>query len=79
LSYGVNVILLASILNAIHAQKNRKAARVKARDVVARLLEMKLQAVVKEVEDSVDKTLEYLVFPSEHWRKIRRYINTPPN
>ena len=32
---------------------------------------MKLIAVAKKVEDSVDETLEYMAFPREHWRKIR--------
>jgi transposase-like protein len=59
------------MLKAIHAQEDREAARAKARDVVAKLREMKLQAAAKKVEDSVDETLEYMTFPREHWRKIR--------
>jgi putative transposase len=59
------------MLKAIHAQEDREAARAKARDVVAKLREMKLPAAAKKVEDSVDETLEYMAFPREHWRKIR--------
>ncbi len=59
------------MLKAIHAQEDREATRTKARDVVASLREMKLQAAAKKVEDSVDETLEYMAFPREHWRKIR--------
>ncbi len=65
------VKLVAAMLKAIHAQEDREAARAKARDVVAKLHEMKLQAAAKKVEDSVDETLEYMAFPREHWRKIR--------
>ncbi len=65
------VKLVAAMLKAIHAQEDREAARTKARDVVAKLREMKLQAAAKKVEDSVDETLEYMSFPREHWRKIR--------
>ncbi len=65
------VKLVAAMLKAIHAQEDREAARAKARDVVAKLREMKLQAAAKKVEDSVDETLEYMAFPREHWRKIR--------
>ena len=65
------VKLVAAMLKAIHAQEDREAAKTKARDVVARLREMKLQAAAKKVEDSVDETLEYMAFPREHWRKIR--------
>jgi transposase-like protein len=63
--------LVAAMLKAIHAQEDRQAARAKAKDVVARLREMKLTAAAKKVEDSVDETLEYMAFPREHWRKIR--------
>ena len=63
--------LVAAMLKAIHAQEDRQAARAKAKDVVAKLREMKLTAAAKKVEDSVDETLEYMAFPREHWRKIR--------
>ena len=63
--------LVAAMLKAIHAQEDRQAARAKAKDVVAKLREMKLSAAAKKVEDSVDETLEYMAFPREHWRKIR--------
>jgi len=63
--------LVAAMLKAIHAQEDRQAARAKAKDVVAKLREMKLIAAAKKVEDSVDETLEYMAFPREHWRKIR--------
>ena len=63
--------LVAAMLKAIHAQEDRQAARAKARDVVAKLRELKLTQAAKKVEDSVDETLEYMAFPREHWRKIR--------
>ena len=32
---------------------------------------MKLKEAAKKVEDSVDETLTYCDFPSEHWTRIR--------
>lgn len=63
--------LVAKMLGAIHAQESKAAAQAKARDVAAALREMKLKEAAKKVEDSVDETLTYMVFPFEHWMRIR--------
>ena len=59
------------MLKAIHAQEDKEAARQKAILVAEKLRKMKLDAVAKFVEESVEETLSYMDFPSEHWRKIR--------
>ena len=65
------VKIAAKMLKAIHAQESKKAAREKAKAVVAQLKEMKLKEAAKKVEDSVDETLTYCDFLSEHWTQIR--------
>ena len=50
------------MLKAIHAQESKKAAREKAKAVVAQLREMKLKEAAKKVEDSVDETLTTAIF-----------------
>ena len=65
------VKIVAKMLKAIHAQESKKAAREKAKAVVAQLKEMKLKEAAKKVEDSIDETLTYCDFPSEHWTRIR--------
>ena len=59
------------MLKAIHAQKSKKAARKKAKDVVERLRAMKLKKAAKKVEDGNEETLTYMDFPSQHCLKIR--------
>ena len=49
----------------------QKAAREKARAVIAELREMKLKEAAKKVEDGIEETLTYCDFPSEHWTRIR--------
>ena len=51
--------------------ESKKAAREKAKAVVAQLREMKLKEAAKKVEDSVEETLTYCDFPYEHWTRIR--------
>ena len=65
------VKLVAKMLKAIHAQESKKAAREKARAVVEELCSMKLKEAAKKVEDSIEETLTYCDFPSEHWTRIR--------
>ncbi len=65
------VKLVAKMLKAIHAQESKRAAREKARAVVAELKAMKLKEAAKKVEDSVEETLTYCDFPCEHWTRIR--------
>ena len=50
------VKLVAKMLKAIHAQKNKKAAREEA---------------ARKVEDGIEETLTYCDFPNEHWTRIR--------
>ena len=62
---------VARMLKAIHAQESRSAALEKARKVAADLRAMKLKEAAKKIEDSIEETLTYYAFPSEHWLKIR--------
>ena len=59
------------MLKAIHAQESKKASREKAKAVEAELWAMKLKEAAKKIEDSVEETLPYCDFPSEHWTRIR--------
>ncbi len=53
---------------AIHAQESKEAAHKKTREVVEKLRAMRLNEAVK---DSIEETLTYMEFPSQHWLKIR--------
>ena len=64
------VRLVAKMPKAIHAQESKKAAREKAAAIVAELQGMKLKEAAKKVSESIDETLTYYDFPSEHWMKI---------
>lgn len=57
------VKLVANMLKAIHAQENKKAAREKAKAVMAELKAMKLKEVAKKVGDGIEETLTYCDFP----------------
>ena len=59
------------MLKAIHAQEDKAAAREKAKAVAEKLRGMKLSKAAQKVSDSVDETLTYMDFPSEHWTRIR--------
>ena len=65
------VRLVAKMLKAIHAQESKKAAREKATAIVTELQGMKLKEAAKKVSESIDETLTYYDFSSEHWMKIR--------
>ena len=65
------VRLVSKMLKAIHAQESKKAAREKATAIVAELQGMELKEAAKKVSESIDETLTYYDFPSEHWIKIR--------
>ena len=65
------VKLVAKMLKAIHAQESKKAAREKAKAVVAELRTLKLKEAAQKIEDGVEETLTYADFPSEHWTRIR--------
>ena len=62
---------VAMMLKAIHAQENKKAAREKAKQVTEKLREMKLGKAAQKVEDSIEETLTFMDFPSQHWTRIR--------
>ena len=62
---------VAMMLKAIHAQECKAAAREKAKQVAAKLREMKLSSAAKKLEDGIDETLTYMDFPSQHWNRIR--------
>ena len=62
---------VAMMLKAIHAQENKKAAREKAEQAARSLRQMKLSAAAKKVEDSIEETLTFMNFPSQHWTRIR--------
>lgn len=60
-----------AMLKAIHAQENREAASKKGAEVAGRLREMKLKNAAKKLEEGLDETLTYTLFPREHWTRIR--------
>jgi putative transposase len=62
---------VAAMLKAIHAQEDREEAVKKAAIVAGKLRKMKLGKAAKMVEESVEETLSYYAFPSEHWKRIR--------
>ena len=62
---------VAAMLKAIHAQESRESAQKKAKDVVAKLKNMKLRAAAELVEKSIDETLTYFSYPPQHWIKLK--------
>ena len=62
---------VAKMLKAIHAQENKAAAKEKAKSVIPRLREMKLNKAADKLENGLEETLTYMDFPSEHWLRIR--------
>jgi putative transposase len=62
---------VAAMLKAIHAQESRPAAQSKAADVLKTLRSMKLRKAAELLEQSIDETLTYYAFPSEHWIKLK--------
>ncbi len=62
---------ISLMLKAIHAQESKDAARQKAAQVAEKLLEMKLRSAAKKDEDSIEETLAFMDFPSQHWTRIR--------
>jgi putative transposase len=62
---------VARMLKAIHAQEDRRAAKSKAKEIVARLKELKLRSAAELVEQKVEETMTYYAYPSTHWRQIR--------
>lgn len=62
---------VSRMLKAIHAQEDRDAAIHKAKQVVQRLRDMKLQSAAKKVQESIEETLTYMDFPTQHWTRLR--------
>jgi transposase-like protein len=62
---------VAAMLKAIHAQEDRKACIDKARSVAVKLRKMKLRKAADLVEDTIEETLTYTIFPRQYWRRIR--------
>lgn len=62
---------VAAMLKAVHAQEDLQAAKEKAVLVAAKLREMKLPKAAELVATSIEETLQYFHFPSEHWRSLR--------
>lgn len=62
---------VAKMLKAIHSQESKKAAREKARAIIAELKQMKLKEASEKLEKGIEETLTYMAFPYEHWSKIR--------
>lgn len=62
---------VAAMLKAIHAQEDKPAAVAKGVDVMEKLRTMKLTKAAGLVAESLEETLSYMQFPSEHWRRIR--------
>ena len=59
------------MLKTIHSQENKDAARRKDKEVAGNLREMKLKEAAKKIEDSIDETLTYMEFPTQHLLKIQ--------
>ena len=55
---------VAKMLKAIHAQENKAAAKEKAKSVISRLREMKLNKAADKLENGLEETLTYMDFPS---------------
>ena len=62
---------VVAMLKAIHAQEDREEATLKAQAVMKKLEAMKLSKAARLVAEGINETLEYMMFPSEHWRHIR--------
>ena len=62
---------VAAMLKAIHAQEDLEAAKEKALAVVDKLKKMKLKKTSEMVNESIDETLTYMLFPQEHRNRIR--------
>ena len=60
-----------AMLKAISAQEDRQAAQQKAADVARKLREMRLEKASRIVQYGVDETLSHILFPREHWTRIR--------
>lgn len=62
---------VSKMLKVIHAQKDKTAAKEKAKSVISRLREKKLNKAADKLGNGLEETLTYMDFPSEHWLRIR--------
>jgi len=62
---------VSMMLKAIHSQEDKESSRKKAGEVAVKLRSIKLNSAASFVEDTVEQTLSYMDFPSEHWVRIR--------
>jgi transposase-like protein len=59
------------MLKAIHSQESKETARAKAKQVASKLREMRLSTAARKVEESIEETLTFMEFPSQHWTPLR--------
>ncbi len=59
------------VAEAIHAQKDAKAAKEKALQIVEKLRAMRLAKAAEIVENGINEALSYYSMPPEHWRCLR--------
>ena len=62
---------VSMMLKAIHSQESKEAARAKAKQVASKLREMRLSTAARKVEESIEETLTFMEFPSQHWTRLR--------
>jgi putative transposase len=62
---------VATMLKAVHAQEDAKAAKEKASQIIQKLKLMRLAKAAEIVESGIDETLSYYSLPTEHWRCLR--------
>ncbi|MGI5831802.1 MAG: IS256 family transposase [Thermoguttaceae bacterium] len=62
---------VSMMLKAIHSQESKEAARAKAKQVASQLREMRLSTAARKVEESIEETLTFMEFPSQHWTRLR--------
>lgn len=62
---------VSAMLKAIHAQEDIAAAREKSKAIVEKLRNLKLGRAAEIVEGGCEETLTYMMFPREHWIRLR--------
>ncbi len=62
---------VAHMLKAIHAQESREAAAEKAAVVIAELRRQRMGKAADLLEERIQETLTFYVFPDSHWIKLR--------
>ncbi len=66
-----DLLPVAAMHKAIHAQDNIVPAETKATDVVKKPKAMKLRTASELVAVHIRETLTYYRYPSEHWLKLK--------